>query len=227
MNTKTRWKVGGLALALGLAWALPKAASAATTDSLTVTVTPNAAYSVTITTTNVVLNLGTVSLSASTQTVKPSTVTVNSSYAATGLKLQGTMGGTGTPWTFAINSAAQTTDQLAAWAVFTDTSVTSYTTLGATGTGSNYFTGTSSGIANTTLVGTGNTGVGNGAASSLPEFIAAAGQTGFKTMASIPSSAVDAAASKAHMWMYFVLPPATTDNNAKLVTFTLTAGAPN
>src|SRR5436190_513653 len=130
MKTKTRW----LLRLMAVAWLSPRWAKAAgLSDSLTITITPNAGYSVMITTTNVGLDLGTVALGASTQTVRPSTVTVTSSFAATGLKLTGSMSGAGIPWTYAINTAAQAQDELAAWAVFTDTSVADFAVLGTTG----------------------------------------------------------------------------------------------
>jgi hypothetical protein len=129
----------------------------------------------------------------------------------------------GTPWTFASNTAAIGSDQLAAWVVFTDTSVASTAALGLPG--GNYFRGTTPNTANSGVVDTGSRQVGTGAGNT--QFIAAAGSAGYKTMASLPSSGVDLAASRAHMWMYFTLPQATTDLVTKNVTFTLTAGAPN
>jgi hypothetical protein len=226
MKREKRW-LTGLAAALSLLAAGRARAATANTDSLTVTIIPNAGYSVVVTTTNVGLDLGVVNLGASTQTVRPSTITVTSSYATTGLKLTGSMSTNGgVPWTYAIDTSLQGSDQLAAWAVFTDTSVSDYTTLGSTGTGATYFLGTSSGAAGSNVVGTVTTPVGTSAGVS-PHFIANSAQAGYKTMAALPSSAADLASSRAHMWMYFVLPPATTDNNAKYMTFTLSAAAPN
>lgn len=216
-----------LVVGLGLGLLLTGSARAAISDSLTVTITPNAGYSLTLSTANVSLDMGVVALGASTQTVKPSTVTITSSFATTGLKMQGSMSGAGTPWTLAQNTAAQGLDQLAAWAVFTDTSISNYAVLGTTGTGSTYFIGTTSGTANSNVIGTVNAPVGTFTGSSSPLFIASAGAAGRKTMASLPPVTTDAPASRAHLWMYFVLPPTTTDGNAKLMTLTLTAGAPN
>ncbi|MBI5245834.1 MAG: hypothetical protein HY923_01535 [Elusimicrobia bacterium] len=217
--------LAALAVVLGMTWA--QSARAAVSDSLTVTITPNAGYSLTLSTATTGLDMGTVPLGASTQTVNPSTVTITSSFATTGLKLQGSMGGAGTPWTFAQNTAAQGSDQLAAWAVFTDTSINNYAVLGTTGTNSNYFVGTTSGTTGSNVIGSLLAPVGTFTGSSSPQFIANAGQAGRKTMASLPTFASDPNASRSFLWMYFVLPPATTDGNAKLVTLTLTAGAPN
>jgi hypothetical protein len=67
-------------MALAFGFAMTKAAHAAVSDSLTVTITPNAFYAVDIDTDNVHLDMGTVTLGASTQTVRPSTVTIQSTY---------------------------------------------------------------------------------------------------------------------------------------------------
>src|SRR4051812_1936116 len=76
-------------------------AKAATSDLLTVTITPNASYAVDIDTQNVTLNLGTVALGATVQTMRPSTVTVQSTYASTDLRLQGSIAvGSGQVWSF-------------------------------------------------------------------------------------------------------------------------------
>ena len=225
MKRTKRWPTA-LAVGLGMLWA-GGAQAAGVSDSLTVTITPNAGYSLTLSTAGVGLDMGTVALGASTQTVRPSTVTVTSSFATTGLKLTGSMSSAGTPWTYAVNTAAQGADQLAAWAVFTDTSISNYAVLGTTGTNSQYFVGTSSGISGSNVIGTVQASIGTFAGATSPLFIANAGQPGRKTMASIPTFATDNAGSRAHLWLYFVLPPSTTDGVSKLMTLTLTAGAPN
>jgi hypothetical protein len=217
---KTKLRVAAAAALMALA----SAAYAGTQDSLTVTITPTASYGVTVTTTAVNLNFNSAALGSSIQTASPSTVTVTSSYASTGLKLAGQITqASGTPWTFAANTASIGSDQLAAWVVFTDTSVASTAGLG-TGNGA-YFRGTLANTNNSNVVSTSNNQVGTGAGNT--QFIATPGSAGYKTMASLPPSGVDLAASRAHMWMYFTLPQATTDLVTKNVTFTLTAGAPN
>lgn len=218
MKAKQRWMTG---LAAGLALLASGRAEAAGSDSLTVTITPDAAYSLTVTTTNVGLNLGTVGLTLSTQTVRPSTITVTSSYAATDLKLQGSMAGTGTPWTFSANTAVPAADALAAWAVFTDTGVTVAPTQAG-----GFFSGTVPGASGSDVIDGTNRDVGVVAAAN-PRFVALPAEAGYKTMESIPSNAADLAASRSHLWLYFTLPPSTTDTNAKRITMTLTAGAPN
>src|SRR3954467_15647558 len=156
MTTKTM-----LAAAMALT-ALAGSAYAGTQDSLTVTITPTASYGVTVTTTAVNLNFNSAALGSSIQTASPSTVTVTSSYASTGLKLAGQITqASGTPWTFAANTAAIGSDQLASWVVFTDTSVASTAALGVPG--GNYFRGTTPNTGNSGVVDTGNRQVGTGA----------------------------------------------------------------
>ncbi|MDE2038968.1 MAG: hypothetical protein KGO96_11575 [Elusimicrobia bacterium] len=215
MKTKLIWT---LALLIGGA----AAAQAATSDSLTVTITPSVSYAVAIDTgTGSLLNLGSVALGASTQTVVITTVTINSSYATTGLTLQGSLAlaaGGASPWSFSSDTSKVEQDKLAAWAVFTDTSVvsvpnpTTYTGLEATTAGldSGVIDGTSQPVA----------------ATANPAFDAPAGTAGYKNMHSLPSSAVDGPASRSHLWLRFRLPGSTSNTGAEAVTITLTAGAP-
>ncbi|MCM2303179.1 MAG: hypothetical protein NDJ72_00635 [Elusimicrobia bacterium] len=219
MNAEKRWLAGlaaGFAL-LGSGWAH----AAGVTDSLTVTIIPDASYSLSVTTTNVGLDLGTVGLTLSTQTVRPSTITVTSSYAGTDLKLQGSMSSPGVPWTFSANTAVPAADALASWAVFTDTSVTV-----APAQAGGFFSGTVPGASGSDVIDGTNRDVGV-VAGVNPRFVALAAEAGYKSMESIPSNAVDLAASRSHLWLYFTLPPSTTDTTAKRITMTLTAGAPN
>ena len=224
MKTRGRWKTLGLMAAVA---GLATTARAATTDSLTVTIQPQAAYSVLVTTTPAgYLNLGLVNLSASTQTVQPSTITVNSSYAYTGLSLTGNITSGGTPWTFSSNTASGAQDKLQAWVVFTDTSVQTMPAQGV-----NYFTGTTPGagsdVAQAASLAVGTTGgtcpaVGTGGKS----YIAASGAPGYKPMECVPTTATDPVGGLSFMWMYFKLPPTTTTNNPQLIQYTLTAAGP-
>ena len=215
MKTQKR-RLAALALALGLTCG--RAASAADKDSLTVTITPIAAYGVLVTTTNVGLDLGSVALNASTQTVKPSTITVTSSWATTNLTLTGIMGGTGTPWTFSPNTAVAGNNQLQTWAVFTDTSSSVMPAQGA-----GYFSGTVPAAAGSGVVDASARAIGGASGTGL--FVnSASAAAPYKAMTNLPSNAVDPAAATAHLWLYFKLPASTTDLNAKLVTFLLTAG---
>ena len=208
------------ALWLGLGLTGAREAVAASTDSLTVTITPNALYAVSINTASVVLDLGGVNLGASTQTVSPATVTIQSSYAGTDLKLQGSIAPGVAPWSFSADSTTLENDKLAAWAVFTDLSVSA-----APGQTSGYFNGTAPGTANDMIDGTSQdvgavSGVGTG-------FLAGTSDAGYKTMQAIPNYTTDQTASRSHLWLYFRLPGGTTSSAAQKITVTLFAGAPN
>jgi hypothetical protein len=225
-----RWKTLGLMAALALSATTARAYNGS--DSLTVTITPTASYSVLVTTSPGAgfLNLGFVGLGASTQTMQASTITVESSYAYTGLELQGAITSPGgTPWTFASNTAALGQDQLAAWAVFTDTSTQTKPAKDV-----NHFVGTiagqpGSGVTDATqrIVGTtGGTCPTAGSGGNL--FISSVGVPGWKSMECGTPSTTDPAGSQSLLWLYFTLPPTTTDGtHAQLITYTLTAGAPN
>jgi hypothetical protein len=220
MKTQGRtkgWTVLGALLLLGSLFV--GSAQAATNDSLTVTITPNAQYIVDIDSNPFAgawLNLGAVNLGASTWTVRPATVAVQSTYATTELSLQGT------PlddWTLDANTATNEADALKAWAVFTDTGVSN-----VPAQASGYFSGTVPNVNNSDVIGTANLGVGTGGG--LTQFVALPGDAGHKTMENIPSELVDAAASHAHLWLRFTLPPTTTTLTSKRIYLTLTAGAP-
>lgn len=221
MKTKGRtkgWTALGALLLLGTL--LAGKAQAQSSDSLTVTITPNAQYIVDVDTNPSAgdwLNLGSVNLGASTWTVRPATVTVQSTYASTELALQGTMLSGG--WTLDADTATNEADSLKAWSVFTDTSVAA-----SPSQAGGYFSGTVPGANNSDVIGTANLGVGTGGGVTL--FVAAPGEAGYKSMESIPSSAVDLAASRAHLWLRFTLPPTTSNLTAKQLYLTVTAGAP-
>ena len=193
---------------------------AAVSDSLTVTITPNAFYAVDIDTANVSLNLGTLALSASTQTVHPSTVTIQSTYATTDLKLQGAIASAGTPWSFDTATASEEADSLAAWATFTSVARSS-----APAQGGDYFSGTSTSTASTDLIDTQNRYVGSSVDDGTVNH--------FENNSDFDSKDMDdlaphpAPAAKSHLWLNFRLPNATTTNNAQNVTITLTAVEPN
>ena len=192
---------------------------AAVTDQLTVIITPNAFYSVDIDTTNVSLDLGTVDLAASTQTVQPSTVTILSSYSTTDLRLQGAIASAGTPWTFDANTASNEGDSLQAWGTFTTVAMTS-----APAQTGGYFSGTQPGVSDSDVISTTNRYVGTQGGVNN-SFEAASGDFAFKDMDALPPS--PSAASKSHLWLFFKLPTDTTSTNAQNVTITLTAVAPN
>jgi hypothetical protein len=218
MKTNKTWRA--LGLLLGLTWLFSAPAQAATSDSLTVTITPNAAYALDIDTASVVLNLGTVDLGASTQTVTPATVTIQSSYATTDITILGQVISGG--WTLDANTASDESDALKAWAVFTDTSVATMPTSGVEGA----FSGTVPGANGSDVIDDVVLDVGTDAGGDL-QFVKTAATAGYKSMEDMPPALVDGPASKSHLWLRFTLPPATTTLTAKQVYLTLTAGAPN
>jgi hypothetical protein len=218
MRTQVRKWLAALIATAGLAGN----ALADPTDSLTVTITPNAAYSVDIDTALVVLNLGTVGLSASTFTVSPATVQVNSSYAATDLTIAAAVLSGG--WTLDADTSNSENDALKAWAVFTDTSATNAATVAAAG---GAFSGTVPGANGSDVLGTAaGLGVGTEGGGDL-QYVLTAGAAGHKTMDALPTNTVDAAASRAHLWLKFTLPPTTTALTAKTIQVTVTGGGPN
>jgi hypothetical protein len=202
-------------MALGLIIGLASLSRAASTDALTVTIRPNAFYSFTLSTANIGLDLGTVALAASTQTVSPATVTITSTFLTTDLQLSGFITSVGTPWTFDNDTTSNEADKLQAWVTFTGTQLSTFPAQGT-----DYFRGTAPG-SNSCVVdglsrfaGTSNTGaVTNAYESNSTSF-------GYRDMDAMAPNAL------AHMWMFFKLPSATTSNNAQNITLVLTASAP-
>lgn len=200
-------------------WMSPSSVFAASTDTLTVSITPNAYYSVVIDTSNVALDMGLVSLGASTQTVRPSTVSIQSTFATTDLQLQGAITSVGTPWTFDNDTSSTEPDKLAVWATFTSVARSSAPTQT-----SGYFSGTQPGVDDSDLISGTNRYVGTqGGVTNL--FEAGLGDFAFQDMDALPP--VPNASGKSHLWLYFRLPNATTSANAQNISITITAVAPN
>ena len=206
-------------LALGLVLGTGIAAQAADQDALTVTIRPNAFYSVDIDTANVGLDLGTVALGASTQTVSPATVTINSTYADTDLRLRGDIDSAASViWQFDLDTSDQNLDRLAAWATFTDVARTS-----APAQGGGYFSGTVPGDPNSDAIAATTRYVGSGGGTT--NLFEANGEFAFKDMDALAPSPDPESLS--HLWLYFRLPNASTDDDAQNVTITLMAVLPN
>jgi hypothetical protein len=205
-----------LAFVLGL---VVSKAHAADNDSLTVTITPNAFYAVDIDTASVVLDLGSMALSASTQTVQPATVTIQSTYAQTDLTLIGNITAPGgTPWTFDASSASVNPNELAAWATFTTVSRSS-----APIQESGYFSGTAPNVDDSDLIsGTARYVGTNGSIDNL--FEAGAADFAFKDMDALAPDPDPLA--KSHLWLYFRMPSASSSSVAQNISVTLTAVQP-
>ena len=207
-----------LTLTFGLG--LVSFAQAAINDRLTVTIMPNAYYSVEVDTETVALDLGAVDMSASTQTVSPATVTINSTYATTDLKLQGAIAASANPWSFDDDSASAEANQIAAWATFTSVERSS----APTQTG-DYFSGTVPGTAASDLVDASDRYVGSSAADGTSNLFENNTEDATKDMDAMPPD--PDAAAKSHLWLYFRMPSASSGNAAQNITFTLTAVVPN
>ncbi len=195
-------------------------ARAGSTDTLTVSFVPNAYYAVDIDTANVSLNLGAVNLGASTQTVQPSTVSVQSTFAFTDLKIQGSISSSGTPWTFDNNTVSSDTDKLSAWATFTSVARSSVPTQTA-----DYFSGTVPGANGSDVIDNQSRYVGDSATQGT--FNLFENNSGFdaKNMDSLAPEPDPNA--KSHLWLYFRLPSATTSATPQNISVTITAVAPD
>lgn len=193
---------------------------AAESAALTITIRPNAYYAVSIDTTQVVMDLGTVNLGGSTQTVRPATVTIQSTYASTDLKLQGSVTSSTTPWTFDDNTASSDTNKIAAWATFT--SVARSSAPAQTG---DYFSGTMPGASGSDVLDSGNRYVGSSATDLTTDL--------FENNSGFDSRDMDGllpdpyASGKSHLWLYFRMPSAASANDAQNITITITATQPN
>ena len=184
--------------------------------AMVVRITPRADRGVEISTGNVNLNLGTLDLGASTQTVSPATVTFTGNMSSTELDLEASISGgwsfDGNPLSFASTAAAA--NLLNVWATFTSVSTTT-----APSQGDEYFrVGSSSGakitsasnVATAAHVGT-FTGTGIGL------FENNEGSSGDLDSV-IPGSV-------RHLWTYFRLPPTTSVTGAQDINFILSVRA--
>jgi hypothetical protein len=141
--------------------------------------------------------------------VRPSTVTIQSTYAQTDLKLQGFING----WTFDSNTASNEQDALGVWATFTDIARTSAPVSGV----NDYFAGTVPGAASSDVVSTTSRYVGSSVGDGTSNL--------FENNADFDPVDMDAKAPnfQAGLWLNFRLPSSTSNNSAKTVTIVLTA----
>lgn len=207
-------RVMKLMIALVFGLGLVKSVQAATSDSLTVTIQPNVFYDVSIATTDADLNLGQVALGASTQTVSPATVTINSTYLNTDLTLAGVINNTGAglDWQFDADTTSQESDFLAAWATFTSTTLAS-----APAQGGDVFEGTTP-------------GAGSDVITTTARYVGTSATHGadiFELESTADAIDMDGLAKndQAHLWLYFRMPSASTDGDPQAVSIILTADA--
>ena len=184
-------------------------------DSLTITITPNVDYGVDIDTDGVTMDLGTLDLYAVGQTVQPATVTILGTVSSDGsqntgqeLELTLTFEGGASPWTFDATPTTYafggTLDEIAVYALFTDTTMSDVPDGGVFGDSSAGFTVNPDRAGSASTDGT--------------RFEKTAGQHTIDMDHKSPDD-------EAHLWMYFRLPPATSDSGAKEITLTATAVA--
>jgi hypothetical protein len=171
-------------------------------DSIQITITPNIDRGVQIDSQTVSVDLGTLPLATSTQTVRPATVTILGTVASQELTVAGSILPT---WSFDTTPSVDTTsmenDALAFYLLFSDT------TLSAAPPGPE-FVADSGAFTGQTLRAGGDAGAGvvfekqNGGAKDMDN---------------------RAPADQSHLWFFLRMPGTTSSANAQTVTITLTA----
>ena len=182
-------------------WANSNAANNA--DSLTIRVTPNVDRGVNIDTAAVVLNLGTLPLYQSTQTVRPSTVTIDGTLNGQELDISGSISG---GWSFDLSPStwgnSGENNRLATYVLFSDNAL-------ATAPDGDAFAGANADFTGETLRVGGSSGAGT-------KFEKTSGGNTVDMDNKNPSD-------QAHMWIFLRLPNTTSTANPQDVTLTLTA----
>ncbi len=199
--------VGLLMMVTGRAWALADASN--DSDQIIITITPNVDRGVEIDTGSVILDMGTVDLYTTTQTVSPATVTILGTLAGQELDLTGSIEGGAIDWTFdtsptTVGETGGEEDALAAYVLFSDTSLSLAPTASdfADGTALASFSGGSPQRAGSAS--------GDGTKHEM---------TGAANVDMDDKDPNDTA----HLWIFLRLPSITSTSNAQEVTFTLTA----
>jgi len=180
--------------------------------SITITITPNVDLGVSIDTGNVVMDLGSVDLYGTTQTVRPATVTILGTVSSDGSETTGqelnlalSFVSGGTPWgldaTPSTHAVSGGLDQLAVYALFSDTGL-------SIAPNGNDFATDNAGFTSTTQRAGGATNNG--------VLFEKAG-SGAKNMDH------QSPGDKAHLWMLFRLPNLTTSGGAQEITLTANA----
>ena len=213
MNTHMKKALVAAGLFLGLTGAVRAAGTS--TDSITITIIPNAYYAVTITTTGVGLDMGQVPFSASTQTVQASTVTIESTFSQSDLRVRGNIG---PDWSFDTSSATVVADELAAWVTFTDTARSSAPTQSG-----GYFSGTGPGVSDSDMIDANDAehlAGDSGGGSKLRLYEAASTDTGYTDLDDLTPG------TDLHMWLYFRTPASSSSGNTQNITIYLTALTP-
>ena len=210
---KRRMAVSAVLL-FGLALAVMKeAAYAAETAGITISMTPNVSFGVTLDTTGIQMDLGTLSLGATAQLLKPATMTITGTWAQQEVNVGAQITSAGTPWAFDTSpSTAPNTgtaiNALAAFTIFTSIAE------GASPTGDQF------GVDITNPV--------KSKAVGIPGWTTrAGGEGGTGERFALSDGVMDnlPVGTKRHVWFYFRLPNTTTSGQKQDVMFTLTATA--
>jgi type 1 fimbria pilin len=171
-------------------------------DSIQITITPNIDRGVQIDSQTVSVDLGTIGLQTTTQTVRPATVTILGTVASQELTVAGSILPT---WSFdttpSIDTTSMEVDALAFYLLFSDTTLSEAPPGAEFVSDSGAFTGQ-------TLRAGGDAGPGT---------VFEKTNGGAKDMDTL------APAEQAHLWFFLRLPGTTSSANAQTVTVTLTA----
>lgn len=179
------------------------------TATIMITITPNVDRSVSIDTNNVAMDLGLVNLNASTQTVRPATVTIGGNLTNTELDLSAQISG---GWGFEPTATSTTTDLLKVWAVFTATTVFTTPTKN-----NNTFDNTNDYLSatGTSFPGT-RVGSSSGGGGNINNSFEDNSGNAFADMDALNPN------MKRHLWLYFVTPDVTSTAAAQQIRFYLT-----
>jgi len=214
MDQRMLWKAGArrfvFALVLAAVCLLWPAAARADKDpsndaaQLVVSVTPRVDRGIEIDTENVNLDMGLVNLGASTQTVRPATVTIQGNITNIELVLSAQITG---GWVFDDNVTASTeTDKLGVWAVLKDTTSSAVPSK----SGSDFDDAQDAMESATSVFGATRAGLPGGDTGTNDRF-----EDGTVNMDSlIPGT-------KRHLWFYFNTPPYTSTAAEQQIQFTI------
>ena len=243
-SIKRGWILGGLAALVGLLCAGPAAADsnpADDRDSLTITVSPDVNYSLDITTTDAIVALGAVSLGASTQTVKPATVTFGGTVlSGHELKLTAAITAAGTAWGFdntpstGTNTDAEA-DKVALYALFSSTALATAPAgatfgdplagAGAASTAAAVMDGNTDATVSDVWAGGGTVGATSTGGGQFEYHENAGINAGEKDMDNDTAGAGNTGGinnGSAHLWFFLRLPASSTDGNMQSIAVTLT-----
>lgn len=198
-------KLIAMTVALGFCLGFIKAVEAA---QLTVTIRPSANYSLTLASATSI-DLGTVAMGASTQTVIPATITITSTYANTDISVEGEIA---VNWNLDTTSDTIEQDLIAVWAVFTTTN----TDTAPTQTGG-YFNGSTL-ASGSDLVG--DAARYGGTAGANADLFEANGEADLEDLDNMNPN------EQAHLWLWFRMPSVSTSSGEHYIQIIVSASPP-